>query len=165
MIPPDLLHARLASPIGELALTSDGAAVTSVRFAGQAHAAALSPHSRCDERAAPLAEALRQLAAYFAGELRVFALPLAPRGTEFQRKVWAALGEIPCGATSTYGALARRLGAPNHARAVGHANARNPLAILVPCHRIVGADGALTGYAAGLARKRWLLAHEGALAQ
>jgi methylated-DNA-[protein]-cysteine S-methyltransferase len=146
-------------------LSCDGEAVTSVRFAAQVHAPALSPDSRRDDRAALLAEAMRQLAAYFAGELRAFSLPLAPRGSEFQRKVWAALGEIRFGATSTYGALARRLGAPNCARAVGHANARNPLAILVPCHRVVGANGALTGYAAGVPRKRWLLRHEGALAR
>ena len=161
MTPNDTLHARVGSPLGELLITSDGDALTGVRFERHAHAAPLSTHSRRDERAAPLAEAKRQLAAYFAGELRAFTLPLAPRGSEFQRKVWAALGEIPFGATSSYGALARRLGAPNHARAVGHANGRNPLSILVPCHRVVGASGALTGYAGGVDRKRWLLSHEG----
>ncbi len=163
MTPIDTLHTRIASPLGELVVTSDGASLTSVRFAQHAHAAPLAAGSRRDDGAAPLAEARRQLAAYFAGELRVFALPLAPRGSEFQQKVWAALREIPFGATSSYGALARRLGAPNHARAVGHANGRNPLSIFVPCHRVVGASGALTGYAGGVDRKRWLLAHEGAV--
>ncbi len=161
----DALHARIATPVGELVVTSDGDSLTSVRFEEHAHIAPLAGRSQRDERAAPLAEAKRQLAAYFAGELRVFSLPLAPRGSDFQRKVWAALGEIPFGATSTYGALARRLGAPNHARAVGHANGRNPLSIFVPCHRVVGASGALTGYAGGVERKRWLLVHEGAIAR
>jgi len=158
------IHARVASPLGELVVASDGDALTSVRFEQHAHLAPLTPDSRRDEHAAPLAEAKRQLAAYFAGELRAFALPLAPRGSEFQRKVWAALAEIPFGTTSSYGALARRLGAPSYARAVGHANGRNPLSILVPCHRVVGAGGALTGYAGGVARKRWLLEHEAAFA-
>ncbi len=162
MNPIDRLHARLAGPLGELLLTSDGDALTRVCFEGQAHAAPLSAESQRDDRAAPLAEARRQLAAYFGGELRDFALPLAPHGSEHQQEVWAALREVPFGATTTYGALARRLGAPSHARAVGSANARNPLAIVVPCHRVIGASGALTGYAGGLARKRWLLAHEGA---
>jgi methylated-DNA-[protein]-cysteine S-methyltransferase len=161
MTPLDTLHARIDGPLGELVVTCDGEALTSVRFAQHARMAPLSALSRRDDAAAPLAEARRQLAAYFAGELRAFALPLAPRGSEFQQKVWAALCEIPFGATSSYGALARRLGVPNHARAVGHANARNPLSICVPCHRVVGTSGALTGYAGGVPRKRWLLAHEG----
>jgi methylated-DNA-[protein]-cysteine S-methyltransferase len=163
MTPIDSIHAQIVSPLGALLVTSDGDALTSVRFAEHAHMAPLSASSRQDAHAAPLAEAARQLAAYFANELHSFALPLAPRGSEFQRKVWAALAEIPFGATSSYGALARRLGAPNHLRAVGHANARNPLSILVPCHRVVGASGALTGYAGGVWRKRWLLEHESAL--
>ena len=163
MAPLDLLHTRIESPLGSLLITSDGEALTSVRFEQHAHMPPLSAGSRRDDRAAPLAEATRQLAAYFAGELRAFALPLAPRGSEFQGKVWEALGEIPFGKTSTYGALARRLGAPNHSRAVGHANARNPLAILAPCHRVVGANGALTGYAGGVWRKHWLLEHEAGL--
>jgi methylated-DNA-[protein]-cysteine S-methyltransferase len=163
MTPLDTLHARIASPLGELVVTSDGEALTSVRFEQHAHGAPLSPHSRRDEHAAPLAEAQRQLAAYFAGELRAFALPLAPRGSEFQQKVWAALTEIPFGAATTYAALARRLAAPSHARAVGHANGRNPLSIFVPCHRVVGSSGALTGYAGGIERKQWLLRHEGVL--
>jgi methylated-DNA-[protein]-cysteine S-methyltransferase len=164
MSSPDCIHTRLASPLGELLVAADGDALTSVRFERHESLPPLPRDSRRDDGAAALAEARRQLAAYFAGELRVFALPLAPRGSDFQRKVWAALGEIPCGATASYGALARRLGAPNHARAVGHANGRNPLSIVVPCHRVVGASGALTGYAGGVARKRWLLAHEAKLA-
>ena len=156
----EILHTRIESPLGELLLASDGAALTSLRFEQHRNLAPLPSASRRDDRAAVFSEARRQLAAYFAGESRSFALPLAPRGSEFQRKVWAALAEIPYGTTASYGALARRLGAPNHARAVGHANGRNPLSILVPCHRVLGASGALTGYAGGVARKRWLLAHE-----
>jgi methylated-DNA-[protein]-cysteine S-methyltransferase len=162
MTPAEALHTEIASPLGTLTLTSDGDALTSVRYEQHAHLAPLAAGARRDDRARVFREARAQLGAYFAGELRAFSLPLAPRGSEFQRKVWAALAEIPWGATSTYGALARRLGAPHHARAVGQANARNPLSILVPCHRVVGASGALTGYAGGVARKRWLLAHEGA---
>lgn len=158
----EALHTELASPLGALTLTADGAALTSLRFERHAHAHAPTPSTTRDDHARVFVAAREQLAAYFAGELRGFALPLAPHGSEFQRKVWAALGEIPFGATSSYGALARRLGLPSHSRAVGHANARNPLSILVPCHRVVGAGGALTGYAGGVERKRWLLAHEGA---
>jgi methylated-DNA-[protein]-cysteine S-methyltransferase len=105
------VHARLAKPLGVLLVRSDGAALTHVQFEDPARPAQV-PDSRRDELAAPLVEPKRQLAAYFAGELRAFALPLAPRGSEFQRKVWAALAEIPFGAATTYGALARRLGAP-----------------------------------------------------
>ncbi len=163
MKPIDALYSQLASPLGTLVLTSDGDALTGMRFVDQAHATPPSPDARRDDAAAPFAEAARQLAAYFAGERRAFELPLAAHGSEFQLKVWAALVELPFGATTTYGALARRLGMPNAARAVGHANARNPLSILVPCHRVVGANGALPGYAGGIERKRWLLTHEGVL--
>jgi methylated-DNA-[protein]-cysteine S-methyltransferase len=107
-----------------------------------------------------LAEAARQLRAFFAGELTTFDLPLAPAGTPFQRAVWDALRAIPFGETRSYRDVAVGLGAPSAVRAVGAANGKNPLAIVVPCHRVVGSSGALTGYAGGLARKRWLLAHE-----
>ena len=104
-----------------------------------------------------LPAAREQLAAYFAGELTVFDLPLDLRGTDFQRRVWAALREIPYGRTRTYGELATALGAPSASRAVGLANGRNPISIVVPCHRVVGASGSLTGYAGGVDRKRALL--------
>ena len=104
----------------------------------------------------------RALDRYFAGEVAAIdALAVEPRGTPFQRAVWRALREIPAGETSSYGALARRLGRPDAARAVGAANGANPLSVVVPCHRLVGAGGALTGYGGGLARKAWLLDHEG----
>ncbi len=106
------------------------------------------------------AEVREQLRGYFAGERFEFELPLAPRGTPFQREVWQALREIPCGETATYGEIARQLGRPGASRAVGITNSRNPLAIVVPCHRVIGSSGALTGYASGLERKRWLLEHE-----
>ena len=111
---------------------------------------------------AATAEAARQLRAYFTGDLDAFDLDLAPQGTPFQREVWRALGEIPHGQTVSYGALAARVGRPRGAQAVGRANGQNPIAVVVPCHRVVGADGALVGYAGGLDRKAALLAHEGA---
>ena len=101
-----------------------------------------------------------QLDAYFAGEAFTFSVALAPEGTAFQQRVWQALAQIAPGQTQTYGELANRLGRPNAARAVGAANGRNPISVLIPCHRLIGANGALTGYAGGLAAKRWLLAHE-----
>lgn len=106
-------------------------------------------------------EATRQLRAYFAGERRTFDLPLAPRGTEWQQQVWLALRGVPFGETVSYATIAQRLGRPTASRAVGAANGRNPLPIIVPCHRIIGANRTLTGYAGGLHRKHTLLAHEG----
>jgi methylated-DNA-[protein]-cysteine S-methyltransferase len=104
---------------------------------------------------------VRQLEEYFAGSRREFDLTLHLEGTPFQRRVWAALREIPYGATLSYGELARRIDKPKASRAVGLANGRNPISILVPCHRVIGTNGSLTGYGGGLDRKRWLLAHEG----
>jgi methylated-DNA-[protein]-cysteine S-methyltransferase len=110
---------------------------------------------------APLAATVVQLNEYFNGGRREFDLPLYFEGTTFQRRVWQELTEIPYGETWSYGQLARRIGKPSASRAVGLANGRNPISILVPCHRVIGADGSLTGYGGGLERKRWLLAHEG----
>lgn len=110
-----------------------------------------------------LTEALRQLTAYFDGALTAFDLPLKTHGTAFQERCWAALREIPCGATVTYGEQARRVGHPRASRAVGGANHRNPIMIVIPCHRVVGADGSLTGYGGGLPMKAWLLEHERAM--
>ncbi len=101
-----------------------------------------------------------ELAAYFAGRLRSFSVPIAPLGTPFQRAVWQAVAAVPYGETRSYGVIAAAVGRPEAARAVGHANGANPLPIVVPCHRLVGASGALTGYAGGLEMKRWLLEHE-----
>ncbi len=105
-------------------------------------------------------EATRQLREYFDGERRSFALPLAARGTDFQRRVWSELSEIPHGRTRSYGEIAEAIGQPTASRAVGAANGRNPISIVVPCHRVIGASGALTGYGGGMDRKRWLLNHE-----
>jgi methylated-DNA-[protein]-cysteine S-methyltransferase len=107
-----------------------------------------------------LAALRTQLQEYFDGERTEFDLPLAPEGTSFQRKVWNALCEIPYGKTMSYGELARHIGQPGAARAVGLANGSNPLPIVVPCHRVIGADGSLTGFGGGIGRKRWLLSHE-----
>lgn len=141
----------VATPIGPLLLSAEDGRLSGVAFAASAEARSADPL---------LLEAEAQLHAYFAGELRRFELPLAPRGTEFQRSVWEALLEIPYGSTSTYSELAAAIGRPSACRAVGAANGRNPLAVIVPCHRVIGAAGALTGYGGGLERKRLLLALE-----
>lgn len=107
-----------------------------------------------------LVETARQLAAYFAGERQVFDLPLAPEGTAFQQMVWTALTKIPFGETRTYGQQAALIRRPSASRAVGAANGKNPIGIIVPCHRVIGTNGTLTGYAGGLAMKQWLLEHE-----
>lgn len=112
-----------------------------------------------------LDRAVAQLGEYFAGRRREFDLPLEPVGTEFQQRAWRELRGIPFGATISYGEQARRLGDQKASRAVGSANGRNPIAVVVPCHRVVGADGSLTGYASGVDRKAWLLEHERAVAQ
>jgi len=153
-----LAHDVLQSPIGALLLIADDAGLTEIRMAPfEAPAAALNP-------AHPILAAARaQLGAYFAGERQTFELPLAPAGSAFQRSVWTALQQVPYGTTIGYGEQARRLGSPTAARAVGAANGRNPLPIVIPCHRVIGAGGALTGYSGGLWRKEWLLRHEGAL--
>lgn len=141
----------IKTPIGPLTLQADEAAVTAIRFgAGGA------------QDTSPLLDAAEaQLREYFAGARRTFDLPLAPHGTAFQQRVWAALRAIPYGETRTYGELAAAIGSPNASRAVGMANHRNPISIVIPCHRVIGANGTLTGYAGGLEIKRKLLALEG----
>ncbi|CAN5816502.1 hypothetical protein BH11MYX2_BH11MYX2_03350 [soil metagenome] len=126
----------------------------------------LTPEAKYLRPSAPLGNsavldrAAKQLAEYFASKRSTFDLPLAPDGTDFQRKVWRALETIPFGETWSYGELAKRIGNPTASRAVGAANGQNPLWIIVPCHRVIGADGSLTGYAGGMTAKKWLLAHE-----
>jgi methylated-DNA-[protein]-cysteine S-methyltransferase len=143
------------TPIGPLLLHADEGHLTRIEF---------GPATACSSAEPPFAEAEAQLLAYFAGELERFDLPLAPRGTAFQCSVWDALVEIPYGSTTTYSDLAARIGRPSACRAVGAANGRNPLPVIVPCHRVIGAAGALTGYGGGIARKRHLLALETAKA-
>jgi len=149
------------SPIGRLTLTSDGAALTGVYMASLAKPPPRNTDWVMDPATAPLPEAVRQLREYFSGERREFDLPLRFSGTDFQNRVWRQLTSIPFGETWSYGQLAQRLDNPNACRAVGLANGKNPIAIIVPCHRVIGADGSLTGFGGGLPRKEWLLAHEG----
>jgi methylated-DNA-[protein]-cysteine S-methyltransferase len=159
-VPPVVTrYTLLGSPIGELLLFGDGDALQGVFFDGTYAELLAQPEWQRDD--APFREPVAQLRSYFAGELTQFVLPLAARGTAFQQRVWAALLTIPYGTTTTYGTLAAELGDPRATRAVGLANGRNPIPIIIPCHRVIGADGRLTGYGGGLPVKQWLLAHEG----
>lgn len=154
-------HLELDTPIGSLLLLADEDGLREIRFPVEGGHRIEAEWTR---GGALLEEAARQLTDYFAGERREFDLPLAPEGTGFMKTVWMELRRIPFGQTLSYGELARRLGRPGAARAVGTANRRNPLPICVPCHRVVGSDGSLTGFAGGLETKRRLLEHEGCAA-
>ncbi|MGN6150836.1 MAG: methylated-DNA--[protein]-cysteine S-methyltransferase [Lysobacteraceae bacterium] len=156
---------RMDSPIGTLVLAADAAGLRHIEFPTNRHPvdrAGWVPGAR-GAVAETLAETRAQLDAYFAGTRRAFDLPLAPAGTPFQRTVWAMLAEIPWGATWSYGQLAKAIGQPAAVRAVGAANGRNPLPIVLPCHRVIGSDGQLTGFGGGLPTKAALLRLEGAL--
>ncbi len=148
------------SPIGRLLLTSDGTALTGLYMEPSRKAQCTDGWIE-DVSVAPLSATVRQLTEYFEGTRREFDLPLRLQGTAFQQRVWRELTEIPYGQTWSYGQLAHRIDKPRASRAVGLANGRNPISILVPCHRVIGADGSLTGYGGGIERKRWLLVHEG----
>lgn len=154
----EIRHTIVDSPIGPLTVVADDDTIVEVRFANNQLAAG-EGGERNDEDPL-LASARTQLDEYFSGARRVFDLPLAPRGTEFQVAAWAALRTIPYGETVSYGEQARRLGNANKSRAVGAANGKNPLPIVVPCHRVVGTNGTLTGFGGGLEAKAWLLDHE-----
>ncbi len=147
------------SPVGAVRLYGSDTALVGAYLPAQDGPPALASFER--RETSVLALAARQLTEYFAGARQIFDLPLAPAGTPFQRTVWHALSTIPFAATWSYRDVAHAIGSPRAVRAVGAANGRNPLAIIVPCHRVIGARGALTGYAGGLAAKEWLLAHEG----
>ena len=148
----------VGSPVDDLLAVADGDALTALWFSPHDRWAAAHPGAVRDDDLGLFAEVRRQLEAYFARELREFDLPLAPRGSAFQQRVWQALREIPWGQTRSYGQIAARLGLGSEAaRAVGTANGANPLPVVVPCHRVIGSDGSLTGFAGGLARKRYLL--------
>ena len=149
---------EFSSPIGRLRLHGTDAALTGVFMESERHGSVETGDAVRDAK--PLREAQRQLEEYFAGERTEFSLPLESHGTDFQRSVWRALCAIPFGTTISYGELARRINNPRAVRAVGLANGRNPISIIVPCHRVIGADGTLTGYGGGLERKRFLLALE-----
>lgn len=141
------------SPIGLLRIVCTEEALQSLYFVDQ--------RGQEDDATCPLLEeALSQLKAYFDGTLKDFSLPVQPEGTPFQQEVWDSLQKVGFGATASYGAIAQSIGNPDSVRAVGAANGRNPIAIVIPCHRIIGSNGKLTGYAGGLWRKEWLLAHE-----
>lgn len=154
-------YSYLSSPVGTLLLAGDDAGLHKVAFQNGLHREGPGEGWRQDE--AFFRETARQLKAYFAGEMREFDLPLAPEGTNFEQTVWKALQEIPYGETRTYGDLAQRIGRPTASRAVGAANGRNPIPIIIPCHRVIGANGSLTGFGGGLPIKRQLLDLEGAV--
>ena len=149
------------SPLGRILLTGDGSSLTGVYFVGQKYEAVPLSDWREERDSSLLSEARDQLSDYFAGKRTAFELPLAPAGTPFQQSVWRELITIPCGTTVSYGSLAKSLGAASSVRAAGAAIGRNPISIVIPCHRVLGSDGSLTGYAGGLERKRALLALEG----
>ncbi|MEU1485370.1 methylated-DNA--[protein]-cysteine S-methyltransferase [Streptomyces sp. NPDC005752] len=151
-------HTVVDSPYGALTLVATDGVLSGLYMTGQRHRPPEETFGAPDPR--PFGETVRQLDAYFAGELTEFDLPLRLEGTPFQRGVWAELVRIPYGETRSYGELAGHLGKPGASRAVGLANGRNPVGIIVPCHRVVGASGSLTGYGGGLDRKQRLLAFE-----
>jgi methylated-DNA-[protein]-cysteine S-methyltransferase len=157
-----LARAQMASPIGDLTLLATQDAVVAIHWDSEPFHAGLTADvvDVLPGQHAVLDDAVRQLAEYFAGERLEFDLPLEPNGTPFQRQAWTALRAIPFGETISYGEQARRLGDRNKSRAVGAANGKNPIPIVVPCHRVVGANGHLTGFAGGLGVKAWLLEHE-----
>jgi len=155
-----LSECTMASPVGELTLVASDAGLRAILWAEERVGRVPLPERRDDPANAILAAAVRQLTEYFEGRRRDFDLPLDPVGTDFQRSVWTGLNAIPYGETRSYAALATAIGRPGASRAVGAANGRNPLSIVTPCHRVIGANGTLTGFAGGLAVKQWLLAHE-----
>jgi len=156
-------YARFDSPLGPVIAVAEEAGLTHVDFVGAKYEKAVGPDWIEDPSAPALRACREQLAEYFSGKRTAFDLPLAPEGTTFQKRVWREIARVAYGETITYGELAKRAGAPGQARAAGAATGRNPLGVVVPCHRIMGADGSLTGYAGGLERKRGLLELEGAL--
>jgi methylated-DNA-[protein]-cysteine S-methyltransferase len=150
----------VATPIGRLCIVASPAGLAAVLWECDGPDRVRLPALRDVADHPVLVEAERQLGEYFAGRRRVFDLPLAARGSEFQQRVWQALREIPFGETRSYGQIAERIGQPTAVRAVGAANGRNPLSIIAPCHRVIGANGDLTGFAGGIETKRFLLAFE-----
>ena len=150
-------YAHLESPVGQLLLTAADDTLTGLYLPREERA----PDPSWQEGGPFLDEVQRQLSAYFDGRRQAFDMPLDPAGTAWQRRVWAELARIPYGETISYAELARRAEHPSAVRAAGAANGRNPISIVIPCHRVIGADGRLTGYSGGLDAKRWLLTHEG----
>lgn len=161
MIEPPLCFANHDSPVGPLLLAGNADALHFLSFEDGHKAFGPKDGWARNDRAFDAVR--RQLDAYFAGQLRVFDLPIRPRGTAFQMRVWHWLATIPFGETCSYGDMARALGCPGASRAVGAANGANPLPIILPCHRVIGASGKLTGFGGGIGRKAFLLSHEGAM--
>lgn len=155
MSPTQTVYTTLESPIGELLALGDGRALHGLYM--QHGRRPIAVDASWERSAEPFAQARAQLEEYFAGKRTEFEVPLAMDGSAFEQRVWQALQEIPYGETISYGELARRIGQPSAARAVGLANGRNPIAVIVPCHRVIGANGTLTGYGGGVERKRFLL--------
>lgn len=152
----------IESPLGPMLVMSEGVALTGLHFHDDKYVPEIGAGWQRDDQLPLFVQARHEIAEYFAGERQAFSLPLAPHGTNWQRQVWQVLLTIPYGVTTNYGAMAATLGNRNASRAVGAANGRNPIAVVIPCHRAIGADGSLTGYAGGLHRKLALLKLEGA---
>ena len=152
-----MYYEYLSTPIGRLLLAGDERGLARLEFDNPRQGRGIADWKR---DGAPLATAMQQLQAYFAGELLDFHLALRPQGTDFQRAVWDQLAQIPYGETWSYGQIAKRLDRPDASRAVGAANGANPIPVILPCHRVIGSNGALTGFGGGLPTKRWLLDHE-----
>jgi len=157
----DLVYTFIDSPLGDLLVAGDGETLHLISFPTGKKTLRPAPHWREDKT--PFAETRKQLDAYFAGDLTVFDLPLTLGGTAFQNEVWRNLATIPYGETATYGEMAKRAGRPKASRAIGAANGSNPLPIVLPCHRVIGSTGALTGFGGGMKAKEFLLGLEGAL--
>ena len=155
---PSIYSTRIPSPLGQLLLTATPRGLSGLWLLGEKHCPGPAPEWQ--ENPAVFATAITQLQEYFRGTRQTFDLPLDASGTAFQQQAWAALQQIPYGATLTYQQQATAMGKPAAVRAVGTANGRNPLSIVVPCHRVIGANGSLTGYGGGLPAKQWLLSHE-----
>jgi methylated-DNA-[protein]-cysteine S-methyltransferase len=155
---PTTYYSDIDTPLGQMVVRGDGQFVTGLYL--PTHKGWRGPDAAWRQSDAPFVAVREQLAEYFAGERQQFDMPLKLAGTPFQQRVWQELVRIPFGTTITYAQLAQRVGRPTASRAVGAANARNPISIIVPCHRVIGADGKLTGYAGGLDKKQWLLAFE-----
>jgi len=155
--------AYLNSPIGWIELKGDSSGLASVIFIDEEEIS--SEKNRLEQLPDSLQKTLQQLTEYFEGTRQKFDLPLHPQGTEFQQKVWSQLQEIPFGKTTSYQKMANALGDPKVIRAAASANGKNPISIIIPCHRVIGSDGSLTGYAGGLHRKKWLLQHESPVKQ
>lgn len=147
-----LFQTTYQSPLGPLRIVDDGSAITQIRFA-----AAIDEAGHAERPSHLAAQAICQLNEYFAGQRQQFTLPLAPAGTPFQQRVWQALSAIPYGQTCTYREIAQRISCPGGMRAVGNANHNNPIVVVIPCHRVIGANGKLVGYGGGLENKQWLL--------